>query len=160
MNSKVIVVADETTGAVVNVSENNPLWGYVRVKQTRILADEKSGFVRAKVVTALMPGLVEDLKAAGFYASQEISGKIVIEESLTPFNKKNPERDLKVAGKTGIVCTFEGQPIYRRTKFSLNVNAEDTYQAHDNIDALRSAYEAEKAAQVGIKPNEDFSIQQ
>jgi hypothetical protein len=40
----------------------------------------------------------------GFYAGQELPGTIVIEESLTPFNKKAPERDLKIAGETGIVC--------------------------------------------------------
>ena len=157
MNTKVVVIADETTGAVVNVSENNPEWGYVRVKQTRILADEKSGFLRAKTVTALMPGLVEDLKAAEFYAGQALTGKIVIEESLTPFNKKNPEKDLKIAGKTGIVCTVGGQPIYRRTKFSFNTQAEDTYQQHDNVEELRAAYEAEQAT-AGVRPNEDFSI--
>lgn len=157
MNTKVVVIADETTGAVVNVSENNPDWGYVRVKQTRILADEKSGFLRAKTVTALMPGLVEDLKAAEFYAGQTLTGKIVIEESLTPFNKKNPEKDLKIAGKTGIVCTVGGQPIYRRTKFSFNTQAEDTYQQHDNVEELRTAYEAEQAT-AGVRPNEDFSI--
>lgn len=157
MNTKVVVIADETTGAVVNVSENNPEWGYVRVKQTRILADEKSGFLRAKTVTALMPGLVEDLKAAEFYAGQALTGKIVIEESLTPFNKKNPEKDLKIAGKTGIVCTIGGQPIYRRTKFSFNTQAEDTYQQHDNVEELRAAYEAEQAT-AGVRPNEDFSI--
>lgn len=159
MNTKVIVLADETTGAVVNVSENNPEWGYVRVKQTRILADEKSGFLRARAVTALMPGLVEDLKAADFYAGQAITGKIVIEEAFTPFNKKNPERDLKVAGKTGIVCRFEGQPIYRRTRFSFNENAADTYQQHDNIDELRTAY-AEEQASTAVRANEDFTIKE
>ena len=158
MNTKVIVLSDETTGAVVNISENSPEWGYIRVKQTRILADEKSGFLRAKTVTALMPGLVEDLQAADFHAGQAISGKIVIEEALTPFNKKNPERDLKIAGKTNIVCRIEGEPIYRRTRFSFNVEAEDTYKAHDNIEELRSAYEAELTSTKAVKPNEDFSI--
>jgi len=157
MNNKVIVLADETTKAVVNVSENNPEWGYVRVKQVRILADEKTGFLRARTITALMPGLVEDLKAADFHEGQVIPGKIVIEEALTPFNKKNPERDLKIAGKTGIVCRIEGQPIYRRTRFSFNENAADTYQQHDNVDELRVAYAEEKAAQA-LQPNADFSI--
>ena len=156
MNTKVVVLADETTKAVVNVSDNNPQWGYVRVKQTRLLIDEKSGFLRAKTVTALMPGLIEDLQAGGFYEGQNITGKIVIEESLEPFNKKNPERDLKIAGKTGIVCTQDGNPIYRRTKFSFNTDAEDTYKQHDNIDELRAAYEADKAS--AVRPNEDFSI--
>ena len=156
MNTKVVVLSDETTGAVVNISENNPEWGYIRVKQTRILADEKSGFLRAKTVTALMPGLVEDLQAADFYAGQAITGKIVIEEGLTPFNKKSPERDLKVAGKTGIVCRVDGEPIYRRTRFSFNAEAEDTYKQHDNVEELRTAYANEQVS--AMSPNEDFSI--
>lgn len=158
MNTKVVVLADETTKAVVNVSDNNPEYGYIRVKQTRILADEKSGFLRAKIITALMPGLVEDLKAGDFYEGQAISGKIVIEESLTPFNKKNPERDLKIAGKTGIVCRQDGQPIYRRTRFSFNENAADTYVEHTNGEELKAAYEAEQAS-TAIRQNEDFSIE-
>ena len=157
MNTKVIVLADETTKAVVNISKNDPNWGYIRVKQVRILADEKSGFLRARTVTALMPGLVEDLKLADFYEGQAITGKIVIEESLSPFNKKNPEKDLKVAGKTGIVCRLDGQPIYRRTRFSFNEEAVDTYKQHDNIDELRAAY-MEENSKSAIVPNEDFSI--
>jgi hypothetical protein len=157
MNTKVIILADDTTKAVVNVSDNNPQWGYIRVKQTRILADEKSGFLRAKTVTALMPGLVEDLTAGEFYEGQAITGKIVVEESLTPFNKKNPERDLKVAGKTGIVCRIDGQPIYRRTRFSFNPEAEDSWKQHDNTEELRAAYAAEQSSNA-IRPNDDFSI--
>ena len=157
MNTKVIVLADETTKAVVNISKNDPNWGYIRVKQVRILADENSGCLRARTVTALMPGLVEDLKLADFYEGQAITGKIVIEESLSPFNKKNPEKDLKVAGKTGIVCRVDGQPIYRRTRFSFNEEAVDTYKQHDNIDELRAAY-MEENSKSAIVPNEDFSI--
>ena len=61
MNSKVFVQADET-GAVINVSENNPEFGYVRVQQTRTMIDD-NGFVRRREISALMPGSVEDLKA-------------------------------------------------------------------------------------------------
>ena len=45
MNSKVIVLADDTTGAVVNVSENNPKYGYVRVSQVRTVVDEMDSYV-------------------------------------------------------------------------------------------------------------------
>lgn len=155
MNSKVIVLADDATNSVINISEK-PEWGYLRVQQMKFVTDEKTGFLRARNVTALVPGLVEELQAANFYAGQQLDGKIVIEESLTPFNKKNPERDLKVAGKTGIVCRVEGQPIYRRTRFSFNANAQDVFVQHDNVDELRNAYEVEKAS--AIKANEDFSI--
>ena len=155
MNSKVIVLADDATNSVINVSEN-PEWGYLRVQQMKFVTDEKTGFLRAKNVTALVPGLVEELQAANFYAGQQLDGKIVIEESLTPFNKKNPERDIKVAGKTGIVCRVEGAPIYRRTRFSFNANAQDVFVQHDNVNELRSAFEVEQSS--AIKANEDFSI--
>lgn len=155
MNSKVIVLADDATNSVIHLSEK-PEWGYLRVQQMKFVTDEKTGFLRARNVTALVPGLVEELQAANFYAGQQIDGKIVIEESLTPFNKKNPERDLKIAGKTGIVCRIEGQPIYRRTRFSFNSNAQDVFVQHDNVDELRNAYEVEKAS--AIKANEEFNI--
>jgi hypothetical protein len=86
----------------------------------------------------------------------KIVGKIVVEESLTPWNKNNPERDLKVAGATGIICRVEGAPIYRRTRFSFNAKSVDTYIQHDNVSELRAAFETEKSS--AMKPNEDFSI--
>lgn len=156
MNSKVFVQADET-GAVINVSENNSEYGYVRVQQTRTMIDD-NGFVRRKSITALMPGTIEDLKAMNLYGGQALDGKIVIEESLNPFNKKNPERDLKIAGETGIVCTLGGLPIYRRTKFSFNEAAVDTTVEHDNVDELKAAYAAQTSKQA-IQPSEDFTIE-
>jgi hypothetical protein len=155
MNSKVFVVADET-GAVINVSENSD-YGYVRVQQTRTMIDD-NGFVRRKTISALMPGLVEDLKAMNLYGGQQLDGKIVIEEALDPFNKKNPERDLKVAGETGIVCTLGGLPIYRRTKFTFNESATDTTVDHDNVNELRAAYAAQ-ASKEAVSSDEDFSIE-
>jgi hypothetical protein len=156
MNSKVIVLADETTGAVVNVSENNPDYGYVRVSQVRTVVDD-NGFLRRKQITALMPALVDDLKEMHLFSGQQLDGKIVVEESLEPFNTKNPERDLKVAGETGIVCTFGGSPIYRRTKFTFDSNASDVSVKHDNVDELRNAYALQNSTSA-IQPNEDFSI--
>jgi hypothetical protein len=105
-----------------------------------------------------MPGLVEDLKAMNLYGGQALDGKIVIEEALSPFNKKNPERDLKIAGETGIVCTLGGLPIYRRTKFTFNESTPDSTVDHDNIDELRAAYAAQ-ASNAAVQPNEDFSIE-
>ena len=124
MNSKVVVLADETTGAVVNVSNNNPEYGYIRVQQIRTMIDD-NGFLRRKPVSALIPGTLAELKESGFFAGQQLDGKIVVEESLEPFNDKTPERDLKVAGETGIVCTLGGLPIYRRTKFSFDATGAD-----------------------------------
>jgi hypothetical protein len=148
MNSKVFVTADET-GAVINVSDNNSEYGYVRVQQTRTMIDD-NGFARRKTITALMPALIEDLTAMNLYGGQALDGKIVIEESLTPFNKKNPERDLKIAGETGIVCTLG--------KFTFNEAAVDTTIEHDNVEQLRAAYAASKAT-VLTSSDEDFTIE-
>ena len=58
MNAKVRVVADATTGSVINVSENNPEYGFVRLEQTRTHIDN-NGFLRRKVINALVHGTVE-----------------------------------------------------------------------------------------------------
>lgn len=160
MNSKVIVTADATTNAVVNISENNPDYGYIRVQQVRTMIDD-NGFLKRKVVSALIPGTVVELKEANFFAGQELDGKILIEESLEPFNSKTPERDLKIAGETGIVCTVNGQPIYRRTRMSFDASASDVTIKHDNVDQLRNAYaNSSKANSAAIQnaAGQDFNI--
>jgi hypothetical protein len=153
MGTKVTVIGNEQ-GQVINVSANNPEYGYVRVVQTRTMFDE-SGFLRARKVYALIPGRVEELEMAGFRANQELNGQIIVKESLTPFNENDPERDLKIAGDTGIVCSVEGQPIYRRTQYTASSNAEDTLIQHDNVEELRAAYEASGSA---IKANKGFDL--
>jgi hypothetical protein len=157
MNSKVVIVADATTGAVIHVSANNPDYGYVRLQQVRTVVDD-NGFLRRQVMSALIQAPVGILQEMGYHAGQILDGKIIIKESLTPFNKKNPERDLKVAGKTGIVCTVEGQPIYRKTVYNTSSNAADLTIQHDNIEELRNAYATQNATSKAIVPNEDFTI--
>jgi hypothetical protein len=158
MNSKVVVLADETTGAVVNVSEN-PKFGYIRCQQTKAIID-KNGFLSRKVMSALLPGELEDLQSLQYYAGQVLDANIVIEESLSPFNKKDPSRDLKIAGQTGIVCTLDGEPIYRRTRVTFNLSETDAPIKHNNTAELQAAYEKEQATKSkAIKANEDFSIE-
>jgi hypothetical protein len=157
MNSKVKVVADATTGAVINLSPNNENYGYIRVEQSRTVIDD-NGFLRRKVVSTLVPGVLSELQEEGFYKGQELAGKIIIKESLTPFNEKQPEKDLKIAGDTGIVCKFEGSPIYRKTQYTLASNAEDVLIKHDNVDELRTAYAIQNNKSQAIKPNTDFAI--
>lgn len=157
MNSKVKVVADVTTGAVITISENNPEWGFVKLEQVRTVIDD-NGFIERKKMSTLVKGPVDALKESGFYANQELPGTIVVEESLIPFNKKNPERDYKIAGDTGIICRLEGAPIFRRTKYVGKANAEDiNLIKHDNIEELRAAYSAKDTG--AIEANTNFDIQ-
>jgi hypothetical protein len=157
MNSKVKVVADATTGAVISISENSPEWGYVKLEQIRTVIDD-NGFIERKKMSTLVKGPVDVLKESGFYANQELPGTIVVEESLTPFNKKNPERDYKIAGETGIICRLDGAPIFRRTKYTPVAGAADINPIkHNNIEELRAAYSA--ASTNAIEPNTGFDIQ-
>lgn len=156
MNSKVIVTADATTGTVVNVSEN-PEFGWIRVEQVKTMVDD-NGFLKRKSISAIVPGPLADLQASGFFAGQLLDGKIVIQESLEPFNKKTPERDLKIAGETGIVCSLNGQPIYRKTMWTLDNSAQDTLVKHDNVEQLRSAYSQANSSAIRNAAGQDFNI--
>ena len=110
-------------------------------------------------MTALIQAPIGILQEMNYYAGQQLEGSIVIKESLTPFNRKDPSRDLKIAGKTGIVCTVEGQPIYRKTLYTQAANAVDVTIQHDNVEELREAYQrAQFETQSAIKPNEDFTL--
>jgi len=146
MYKKAKVTAD-ADGRVVIISKNNPEYGHIRIEQERFLIDD-DGFLRAKVLSALLPGKIEELKRLALKANQEIDGSVYFKESLSPFNKKDDERDCKVAGKTGIVCCIDGQPIYRKTFFSFRKQMEDTlildengnHVLHTNVDEIREAF--------------------
>lgn len=155
MSAKVVVLGNEQ-GSVITVSENNPEYGFVTVSQVRTMFDDK-GFIRSKKVNALIPGKIEELEMAGFFVGQELPGKVLIKESLTPFNKKDPSRDLKIAGNTGIVCSVAGQPIYRKTIYTNMSNAEDVLVQHDNVEQLRNAYAASQSS-TPMKANTAFDI--
>lgn len=146
MSTKVKVVGDET-GNVINQSVNNPQYGYVRVEQIKTVFDENS-FLRRKTISALIHGTVDDLKEEGYFAGQELQGKIVVIESIKPFSEKNPAQGIKYAGNTGIVCTVEGLPIYRKTIYSGNASTEDVFVKHDNVEQIRNAFKAETATNV------------
>jgi hypothetical protein len=139
MNSKVTVTADEATGAIVITSKNSPNWGHIRLQQVKSVFDD-NGFVRKKPISALVHGTIEDLKSFNWIANKELPGKITFKESLEPFNVKDPARDYKIAGKTGIVCCLDGQPIYRKTLYTLNTSAEDVSIMHNNTEDIKAAY--------------------
>jgi hypothetical protein len=162
MYSKVTVVADES-GAVIHQSKSNPDYGYVKLVQTRSIIDEESGFLRMQNLSTLLHGRIFDLQLIGYEENQELPGRIVISESMQPFNSKHPDYDLKIAGKTGIICTVGGKPIYRKTKYVLKEDTEDVFIEHDEEckTKLRAAYEAQKEQKTsGISPNHNFDLEE
>ena len=74
-----------------------------------------------------------------FKANQELDGRIIVEESLQPFDPAKAEREMKMAGSTGIYCRVDDQPIYRRTRYSTSSLDQDTLIHHTNTDEIREA---------------------
>jgi hypothetical protein len=143
MNTKVVVTADEN-GNVIGVSKNSPEYGYIRVEQTAPMVTDK-GWLKISKRSSLIKGRVEDLQTLNYNSGQQLPGTIVIKESLTPFNTDNPDRDLKIAGDTGVVCRIDDQPIYRQTFYTTNPNSYDELITHDNSEEIREVQAAQKA---------------
>jgi hypothetical protein len=155
MVSKVKVTANEAGDVIVMSKENNK-YGHIRVEQKRTVISDK-GWVKVKPVSALLHGTVEDLEQFGFEDGQLIQGKIVIKESLVPFNAENPEKDYKIAGTTGIVCCVDGQPIYRKTFYNPSANDQDETIVHDNSEAIRLA-NAESEVPGSVDTEQGFTL--
>lgn len=137
MNSKVNIIADDK-GNVVRQSNSNSEFGHVRLVQTRVTFGN-SGWVKKSNISTLLHGKLEDLQEMNLEALEFLPGKIIIKEQLEAFNVNDGDRDLKMAGDTGIVCCVEGQPIYRKTFFVVDTTAQDVLIAHDNGSAIKEA---------------------
>lgn len=136
MNGKVVVCAD-TQGNVVVLTQN-PAYAYVRVEQEVETLNE-SGWLNETVRSTLIKGPVQKLLTRGFKEGMELPGRIVVKESLTPFNGSDPDMDLKIAGETGIVCKIGDKPIYRRLYYDETGKREDILLQHDNTEEIQAA---------------------
>ena len=145
---KCTVMAD-TIGNTIGISENNPEYGYIRVEQVTNQISE-GGWLKLVKRSALIKGTVEDLKAVNYKEGDEISGRILVKESLEPFNPVNPEKNLKIAGSTGIICKLDNNPIYRDTYFTIDPYKEDEFISHDNTEEIKDAQLIVKEATGGL----------
>lgn len=148
MNTKVTVLAD-VNGNAVTISEKNPDFSHIRVGQTVLMYDE-NGWLKKKELSALVHGDTETMLAMGYEVGQELNGSIIVKESLSPFGADG-DRDLKIAGATGIVCRVDDQPIYRKTFYSESPNAQHELIAHTNRDEIRTAGAIERSAAQMLK---------
>ena len=131
-----VTVTRKQGESLLTISEN-PEYGYFRVEQVRRI--HENGFYVPKKISALVHCKVSDFEKAPYNEGDIIPGKIIILESLTPFNKKNPENNYKIAGKTGIICKVNGQPIYKNTMFTNDDSKEDKLVKHTNSDEIKRA---------------------
>jgi len=141
--NKVAVAADKN-GNVIGISPNNPEYGWIRVEQNARVINDR-GWLRNAKRSALIKGKVEDLVASNYKDGEEITGKIIVVESHEPFNPENPDRDIKIAGDTGVICRVDDQAIYRQTFFTPNVNAQDELIMHTNADEIKEVQSAQRA---------------
>jgi hypothetical protein len=155
MTKNTVTVVPDDNGNVIRQSENNAEYGYVRVIQDALIIS-KRGFVNRKSRSALIIGKLEDLKELGLGKQKKLPGKIVVIESTEPFDAENPDRDLKIAGSTGIICcTGDGEPIYRTTYYDATGLDEDTLIPHANGDAIREANASSAGAEAIAKDEFD-----
>jgi len=131
------IIADDN-GNKIRVSANNPEFAHVRLVQEKIWI-APTGWVRKRNMSTLLHGKLEDLKDLGIGKMKYLPGQIVIKEQCEPFDKGNPDRDIKYAGDTGVVCCRDGEIIYRRTLYDASCTDTDVLVAHTNGDAIREA---------------------
>jgi len=137
MQSKVTIVPDDL-GNVIRVSKNNSEYGHVRLTQESV-AFTANGWVKKSQRSTLIHGTVEDLTDIGIAQQTSLPGQIVIKESTDAFNSADPDRDLKIAGETGVICCAHGEPIYRKAFYDASGLDVDEFVAHTNGDAIREA---------------------
>lgn len=143
MISKVRVTADEN-GNVIGVFKNNPEYGYIRVEQSTPVISDK-GWLKVSKRSSFIKGKVEQLESLKYYGGCELPGKIVVIESLIPFNMENPDKDLKIAGETGVICRIDDQPIYRQAFYTTNMSAQDDLIYHTNNDEIKEVQAAQRS---------------
>jgi hypothetical protein len=135
--TKVDIIADEF-GNIICQSSINSEFGHVNLQQVRDISIAVGCVQKSTLKTSLF-GKLEDLKSIGLESFKSLPGKILIKESLESFNEKNPDRDLKYAGDTGIICCNDGQPIYRKTFYVNETSTEDELVEVYNITEIEHA---------------------
>lgn len=155
--SKVRVVAD-AQGNVIGVSQNNPDYGFIKLEQKTIQINQE-GWLKSVKRTAILKGKMTDLLEAGYKNGTELPGKIIVVERLYPFNPENPDKNLKIAGSTGVICRIDDQPIYRESFYTTNPDAYDELLTHSNSDEIKEVMTAQKSLEdLTIKEASDVNF--
>jgi len=135
--NQVTIVTDELNNKI-RISKNNAEYAHVLLRQDKTIIGS-NGWINTRTLHTLLHGKVEALKEYGISKMKHLPGQIVVTEQLTPFNEENSDQDYKYAGKTGVVCCVDGQPIYRKCFYDAAGLKEDELIAHTNGDDIRKA---------------------
>jgi hypothetical protein len=140
-SSKVKVECNKQ-GDLISQSPRVSKWGWIRVTQTRYLIEEDSNILKPIFCSALVQGYIRDLRQLDWHNGMELPGKIVFRDSMTPYRSVKPEKDYKIAGRTGIICTVDGKPIYRKYFYTEDDYLEDVFIPCDETcrEKIKSVY--------------------
>lgn len=137
MNNQVTIVANSTSGLVVNMRTiTDKSTGESReVGSVMVQSKALSGLSRLGRVQTRTAFITLEQEALDFLGDSltdgailPVAGKIVIEETLTPYVRKDgSKQEAKINPTTNQVITYQGQPVYRNTYFSEDVNAQDVF---------------------------------
>ena len=137
MKSSISIKVDANGNAIRQSS--NPEYGYIILAQERITI-KTNGWVDKKTFTTLIRGKIEDLQNSGLTEMKYLPGNIIVIEQTEPFDSFDPNKALKVAGDTGIIlCTEDGEPIYRKTIYDGSGIMHDILIPHANGDEIKAA---------------------
>tara|TARA_B100000768_G_C11235725_1_gene357152 strand:+ start:122 stop:586 length:465 start_codon:yes stop_codon:yes gene_type:complete len=135
MKNQVTIIENSRTGNVVEMKTiTDKETGEVReVGSVMVQSKALSGLGRIGRVakrTAYLTLEADALEFLGDYlvngAVLPIAGKIVIEETLKPYIRKNgTPQEPKINPKTKAVITYHGKPVYRNSYFTEDLNAQD-----------------------------------
>lgn len=155
-NDQVEIVPNEH-GAKIRVSANNPEYAHVLLVQNKTWI-APSGWVRQRRMSTLLNGKTEVIKELGLGKKKYLPGQIVIKEQLEPFQSNDPDRDIKYAGDTGVICCKEGEIIYRKCFYDSSGLDTDVLIAHTNGDAIREANAARAEGTDEVSTDDNTSM--
>lgn len=143
-----VKVIKNKDGVVLVQNTKKPDYHYFLVEEISKLSITGDGFL-SKIRKMALPVGPNELE----YAKREIregiviDGKIVVEEQTTPFLDKKgnviPNQLPKMNPQTKVVITSNGQPVYRRQRFTNNLNEGDIFVPSDRVGVTQGAATAE-----------------
>lgn len=121
------VKAHPTTGAIITQSKN-PEWGTIRVDS--MTKSFENGILNVSNRTAFIRGKIKDLEALGLKAEEVMAGKIIKQESFTPFYEGQKP---KINPSTAEVVLKDGRNVFLNYVYTSDVNAPTDVFITDNV---------------------------
>jgi hypothetical protein len=127
LSSKVTITLHKETGELLKIGRN-PDYCSVRVESSTITNDDGFMDLKTRVAKVRMPvKLAEILVAKGLLKEGKefpMQGKIIVRESFEPFYEG---QEPKINPSTAELVLFLGEPIYRQSIFTSNMNDRDMF---------------------------------